>query len=66
VAEIAIGLVRCLCARETGKKVNSWLFELARLLVRLDHVASSIIKTMSGQRAAVLIFSSLPASPKTF
>jgi hypothetical protein len=35
-------------------------------LVCLDHVASLIIKTMSGQRAAVLIFSSLPASPKTF
>ena len=43
VAEIAIGLVRCLCARETGKKVNLWLFEIASLFVRLDHVAGVIV-----------------------
>jgi hypothetical protein len=48
VAEIAIGLVRCLCTRETGKKVNSWLFEIARVLVRLDHVASFIVNANHG------------------
>jgi hypothetical protein len=26
-----------------GKKVNSWLFEIADVLVRLDHVASFIV-----------------------